>query len=310
MRRTDLTGQGLAAARTFALLAALQPLFSFSAVAQQVWERPAVLPVPGEVDVRMIRDVAYTSEAPEVRMDVYMPKGGDNAPAAPLVVLVHGGPLPTNLPVPAKNMAVFESYGRHLAARGVGAVVFSHRFTGLEAIPQADRDIAAAILYIGRNAATWGLDSSRMCIWAFSAGGIFVDRFLAGDSERVRCVVMYYTLVDAALYPEVGAGPLPAGVTGRYRVQLTEADGTDGPAVFVARAGRDRAVLNRELDRFVAEALAANFEMEVMNHPTGAHAFDVFNSDSRSREIIRRTLAFIVTRLVGEHDGAGNDDLD
>ena len=58
------------------------------------------------------------------------------------------------------------------------------------------------------------------------------------------------------------------------------------PSLFVARAFRDNQWLNGTVDRFVAEALAANVAIEVMNHPDGQHGFDIFNPDVRSRGII------------------------
>jgi hypothetical protein len=40
-------------------------------------------------------------------------------------------------------------------------------------------------------------------------------------------------------------------------------------------------------------ALSCDVPIELLNHPTGEHAFDVRNDDARSREIIGRTLEFI-----------------
>jgi hypothetical protein len=37
--------------------------------------------------------------------------------------------------------------------------------------------------------------------------------------------------------------------------------------------------------------------IEVMNHPTGRHGFDIIDSNERSREIIQRALEFLKTNL-------------
>jgi phosphocarrier protein HPr len=68
--------------------------------------------------------------------------------------------------------------------------------------------------------------------------------------------------------------------------------------LFVARAGRDEMPgLNEALDRFVAAALAVNLPVTVMNHATGRHAFDVFDDNRTSRDIVKQVLAFLQFHL-------------
>lgn len=268
------------------------------ASAQQIWERAAVLPVVATPDMRITRDLVYSSEASDARMDVYVPDRPESGALVPFVLFIHGGPLPENLPLPVKEMAVFQSYARHLGGRGVGAVVFSHRFTSLGAIQQSERDIAAALRYLRTEAEVWGLDRSRMCVWAVSAGGIFLRPFLSGEFGSIRCIILYYTVMDADIYPELGLGPIPEEVAGGYRPQVS--NGSRVAPILVARAGKDWEALNRELDRFVAEALAADTELELLNHPTGVHAFDVLTDDDISRRIIERTLEFARIHLLPE----------
>ena len=51
-------------------------------------------------------------------------------------------------------------------------------------------------------------------------------------------------------------------------------------------------MINQSIDAFVQEALAGNAPLEVMNHPTGRHGFDILDDNDRSREIIARAVAF------------------
>jgi dienelactone hydrolase len=67
------------------------------------------------------------------------------------------------------------------------------------------------------------------------------------------------------------------------------------PPIFIARAGLDDATLNDGVDRFVQLALAKNLTIEVVNHATGHHGFDIEDDNERSREILRRTIEFIKT---------------
>ena len=60
--------------------------------------------------------------------------------------------------------------------------------------------------------------------------------------------------------------------------------------IFIARAGLDQPMINRTIDLFVEEALAGNAQLDLMNHPSGRHGFDILDDD-RSREIIARAVA-------------------
>jgi hypothetical protein len=65
------------------------------------------------------------------------------------------------------------------------------------------------------------------------------------------------------------------------------------PPMFIARAGLDDADLNAGLDHFVQIALSRNATLDLANHATGHHGFDVDDNNERSREIVKRTIEFI-----------------
>ncbi|MFL6208689.1 MAG: hypothetical protein ACJ74W_07535 [Pyrinomonadaceae bacterium] len=65
--------------------------------------------------------------------------------------------------------------------------------------------------------------------------------------------------------------------------------------IFIARAGLDDADFNAGLDRFVQVALRKNLTLDLANHATGHHGFDVEDNNDRSREIIKQTVAFSKT---------------
>ena len=69
------------------------------------------------------------------------------------------------------------------------------------------------------------------------------------------------------------------------------------PPMLIARAGQDNPHLNTTVDTFVKEALAAGAPLELLNHPTGRHGFDILDDDARSREILARTFEFLKTHL-------------
>jgi hypothetical protein len=69
------------------------------------------------------------------------------------------------------------------------------------------------------------------------------------------------------------------------------------PPMFIARAGLDSPDLNDGLDRFVQAALKHNVSVEVLNHATGHHGFDIEDNNARSREILKRTIEFLKTHI-------------
>ena len=67
--------------------------------------------------------------------------------------------------------------------------------------------------------------------------------------------------------------------------------------VFLARAGLDYPFILQGIDLFVQKALERNLPLELANHPSGRHAFDIFDDHPLTRHIIARTLAFMVENL-------------
>ena len=81
--------------------------------------------VPGMDRVRVERNRVYRDFAgARLEMDVYSPPEATRGAPLPVVILIHGGPVPPG--ASAKNMGVFLSYGELLAASGLKAVTFSH----------------------------------------------------------------------------------------------------------------------------------------------------------------------------------------
>lgn len=264
--------------------------------------RTMVFPVPEDAEVEVKQDRVYKrADGRELGMDVYLP--GDREPDArvPAVVFVHGGPIPEDLSVAAKDIGVFTSYGRLVASSGLAAVTFTHRFTSTEMLPEAGEDVADAVAYVREHAAELSVDPDRICVWAVSAGPIFVAPWLRQRPAYLRCVVMYYGVVDAAVLEEVGMTGVPKPFRNEYdATEAIKASGDTLPRLVVARAGQDRAPFNRALDEFIAAALEANAPLDVMNHPQGQHGFDYLDDVPRSREIIRRTVRIVESVLSAE----------
>jgi len=262
---------------------------------------PAVLKLPGMEQAAVRKDLAYkTIGGQELRFDLFRP--GDAAPEAPLplVVLVHGGPIPEG--ASAKNMGIFQSLGRLLAASGLAGVAFSHRFYRPSMLLEAAGDLRDALRHLRDGALGYGLDPERVALWAFSGGGPLLSSALRDAAPYLKALVAYYAVLDLRERPPGAAPGGPEDLTDETRQAFSPAyhiglRGRGAPPILVARAGADNPWLNASIDRFAARALESNAEIEVLNHPDGRHGFDLLDDVPRSHEILRRTLDFLRARL-------------
>jgi len=107
-----------------------------------------------------VRDVAYGPH-PEQRLDVYMPE----APAAaPLLVFVHGGGWSVG------DKAQYAAVGNRLACEGLVSMMINYRLSPAVQHPAHAQDVAQAIAWGYRNAATYGADPERLCLMGHSSG--------------------------------------------------------------------------------------------------------------------------------------------
>ena len=251
--------------------------------------------VRGMDAVSVERNRTYSSPGGEpLAMDVYRP-GGAPAGRHPLVLLVHGGPIPK---LGAKNMGVFTSYGRLLAASGLVAVAFDHRFLAPDRLPDAADDVAAALAHVREQADDLGIDRDRLAVWVFSGGGPLLSLALKGAPAHVRAIVAFYAALDIREKAPGASPSIPDDMRREFSpAHHVRAEGGRTAPILVARAGLDHPFMNASIDRFVQEALAVNAEIDVMNHPKGRHGFDILDDDARSREIIARTVEFLKARL-------------
>jgi acetyl esterase/lipase len=237
------------------------------------------------------RNVVYriAGEA-RLEMDVYTPGGAAPGSRRPAVVLVHGGPVPPG--ARPKDWGVFVSYGQILAASGLTAVTFNHRWHGAPGgeLPDAAGDVAAAVAHVRQRADELGVDPERLALWAFSGGGPLLSAPLRERWPFVRAIVAYYAALDLQVRPPGVSGGMSDEARREFS-PLLYLQAT--PPLLVARAGKDNPWTNGSIDRFVQEALARNAPLELFTHPTGQHGFDILDDDERSREIIARTVEFL-----------------
>ncbi len=261
---------------------------------EQMVRMRVVLTVPGTEAVSVRRNVSYKAgDDGPLQMDIYSPPGPPRP--RPAVILIHGGPIPRT---GAKNMGVFVSYGELLAASGLVAVTFDHRFLAPSRLADAGVDVADLVAHVRANAASLGVDPDRLALWAFSGGGPLLAAPLRERPAWLRAAVAYYAVLDLQQPPPGSDSGLGPELRQAFSpVDALGADARSAPPVLVARAGLDHPWLKDGADRFVLAALAAGARLDLLNHPEGRHGFDILDDDERSRGIIRRTLAFLEESL-------------
>jgi acetyl esterase/lipase len=264
---------------------------------EQVYKMPAVYSVPGEDQVQVRRDIVYkTVERPagnlELKLDVYTPREAKPGDRFPAVVLISGGGAGDH---DWRDSGVYISYGRILGASGFTAVTFSKRYERAMDDSVKLEDFHDLVRYIRSHAAELRVNADDMAFWAFSGGGLLLGPVVAEMQPYARAVVCFYCVAGVD-FPSTQEASSKMSERLSLTAQIENAPGTV-PPIFVGRAGWDSADLNRNLDRFVAEALAKNLSIEVMNHATGRHGFDIIDANGRSGEIIRRALEFLRAHL-------------
>lgn len=140
-----------------------------------------------------------------------------------------------------------------------------------------------------------GIDPHRICLWGVSGGGTLLAVGLA--SRQVRCIVGLYPFVDIRqILPR-----FPDPARDSVRRLLSAVDLPDSiaaaPRLLLVRAGLDQPSLNASIDSVVRHALDRNRSIELINHPTGHHAFDLIDDTEESRAILLRAMQFVSTNL-------------
>ena len=224
-------------------------------------------------------------------MDVYKPRSVSSGDRLHAVIFIHGGHLPPNLATLPKDWGDYQSLGELIAASGLVAVTFNHRFySSWNSLPPSADDLDTLIAWLQVNAARFNIDPNHLTLWAFSGAGPLLTSALCSPKPFVPSVVNYFGILNLRPLQESGE-PITNEVIERF----APADCLDSnaPPMLIARAGKDRAAFNSSIDAFVSRALQRNLSVTLVNHARGRHGFEIYDDDDRSREILQQTVEFI-----------------
>ena len=186
-----------------------------------------------------------------------------------------------------RDVGQIESWAQLLAAHGIATAVYVN--------DEPARDALLALQYLKRQGAGLNIDPTRIGIWSVSGNVPNALSLLASaDAATGRCAVLSNgfffgsAMVNAARQYGFVA-PADDSVLASVNPAL---------ALFVIRSGREENVgLNDSLDAFVAQAVAANKSLALLNLPDAPHNFEVAYDNPATRAAIRQTIAFYQTHL-------------
>jgi len=242
-----------------------------------------VLHIPGQENAKLAADVIYTGTGGDAqKTDIYIPADAKPSDKRPLVIALSGADK-------AKHWGFYKELGQVIAASGMIGVIPDKRYRRGQTV-EGSQDIRVLIAFLKDNAGKYSGDGSRVCLWAFSAGGMLLNVGMRGDLPQIKCLVNFYGVVDVGRFPDA---PKEAAESDYNPIVRLRRDPDKLPPMLIARAGKDRAPLNEGIDKFVSEALAKNLNIEVINYPEGQHGFDLYDDNDHSRRVVRRALQFM-----------------
>lgn len=216
-------------------------------------------------------------------VDVYAGNGGDGRRPVPAVVFVHGGPLPSGLPVLPRDWPVYRGYAALSARAGLAAVTFDHDLHCVDDYPAAYTQLRTAIDAARAEAA---VDPSRVAIWAFSGGAPLTAPLLQDRPDWLRCIALTYPILDSTTDLR-----LPDG----YR--LVDALHSDTMPIVLTRVGREAAPVSAGVNAFLARAEQVLATLEVIDVPDAQHGFDALPAVPGAREAVETAIAAVRTAL-------------
>lgn len=217
-------------------------------------------------------------------IDVHTARGPAGVPR-PVVVFVHGGPLPAEVEPTPRDWPVFLGYGALAAASGVVGVTLDHRLHSVADYSIAAQDVASAV---ERARGLEGVDPDRVGLWFFSGGGLLAADWLAAPPSWLRCVAMTYPVL---------ASPAGWDVEARFDPVAAVSTAPKLPIVLT-RVGHEYPDFARTQDAFVDAARANGVALEVVEVPGGQHGFDSLDHTEESRVAVAQAMTWVAGALL------------
>ncbi|HEX8425727.1 alpha/beta hydrolase [Hymenobacter sp.] len=232
----------------------------------------------------------------DLQLDVFRPTT-NRKKGYPAVLLIHGGGWRSG------DRSQHVPMAQQLAAKGYVTATVEYRLSTEAIYPAAVTDLKAAIRWLRANANTYNIDTTRIAVWGFSAGGQLAallgttngDKQLEGDACHKSYSSSVQAIVDvdgtlAFIHPESGEGDDSKGTSAatywfgasktakpelwHQAGALNHVTSKTPPIAFinssVARMHAGREDMLQKLDAF-------HIYYEVHGFPEAPHTFPLFN---------------------------------
>jgi hypothetical protein len=256
--------------------------------------RPVVYRLPETTRVRVTRDVIYRrGQHGPLGLDVYSPAAAAPDTRLPAVVFAIGysdlGAVP-RFGCVFKEVESYVTWAQLVAASGMVGITYQNE----DPAP----DLGAVLDHIQTSGVVLGVDPSRIGLWACSGNApVALSRLMRDATPAVACAAFCYGLMLDGKDEWVSQAAKAFGFA-HPCIGRTAADLAPDVPLFIVRAGKDEIPhLNETIDEFVANALARNLPLTLVNHTTAPHAFDVLDDTDATRDVIERLLAFFSFNL-------------
>lgn len=150
----------------------------------------------------------------------------------------------------------------------------------------------------------WSISMAQLIAASGMTAITYANRQPAADANAVFDHITANVGSPVALWATSGHGPVAIAVLHRATCSVLSNPITEGATlsgrvpVFVIRSGKDETPgLNASLDRFIADAVAQNYPITLVNHPEAPHSFELYDNGPATRLILRQALEFLKARL-------------
>ncbi|WP_116107340.1 alpha/beta hydrolase [Lewinella sp. IMCC34191] len=198
-------------------------------------------------------------------LDLYLPPDTDGP--LPLVVWIHGGAWMVNDKY--ADMSYMQQTVHDIVGGGYALASIDYRHSTQAVFPAQLQDCNQAIEFLNYHAADYGLDTSRIAVMGFSAGGHLAslvglahnkagEEFYAPGTDhgfRIRGVVDFYGPANLVMFPGAGDPESPESkLLGAPALDRPDLAAAASPVTYVDAADPPFLIVQGELDESVNPA--------------------------------------------------------
>ncbi len=266
--------------------------------------------------IRRVLDIRYGEVLGyrPLELDLYLPSADE---LSPVVVYVHGGGWQRGSRRDPPPLLEADFYDQ-IAAQGLAVAAIDYRLSGEARFPAPLEDVRTAVDWVRDNAAAYGLDPGRVCLWGDSAGGHLV-LLAALTGAIVRAAVAWFPVTDllgmpsdlaeAGGVPDLGPDSREARLLGAPASSVPDLARQASPVTHAQAGAPPILLLHGMVDDLVpaaqsvrlAEALGrakARVELELV--PGATH---FWKGAADVAAIIRRSIEFLRAQALDQADG-------